>query len=124
MTVQSQPGSEGAALLRITVEDTGIGIAPEIQARIFEKFTQADSSTTRFYGGTGLWAGDLQAAGGTDGGHIGLSSDIGRGSRSLSPQLPVAASSELPRLSTQQLAEQRLDDITVVLPRTTSSTAT
>jgi|RhiMethySRZTD1v2_1073278.scaffolds.fasta_scaffold12033_3 two-component system, sensor histidine kinase and response regulator len=41
-------------LLRVTVADTGIGISPQQQARLFQSFTQADSSTTRKYGGTGL----------------------------------------------------------------------
>ena len=45
---------ESDALIMISVTDTGIGIAPEIQQQIFAPFTQADSSTTRKYGGTGL----------------------------------------------------------------------
>jgi PAS domain S-box-containing protein len=41
-------------LLRVEVEDTGIGVQPELAERLFEPFAQADSSTTRTYGGTGL----------------------------------------------------------------------
>lgn len=45
---------DGTARLHITVEDTGIGIAPEQQARIFDEFTQVDDAANRRYEGTGL----------------------------------------------------------------------
>ena len=48
------PDSAGQERLQISVSDTGIGIAPDAQARVFEAFTQADTSTTRRFGGTGL----------------------------------------------------------------------
>jgi PAS domain S-box-containing protein len=52
VTIRAYGDCDG--MLRIEVEDTGIGIAPEQLARLFTKFTQGDSSTTRKYGGTGL----------------------------------------------------------------------
>ena len=67
--------------IEIAVRDTGIGIAPENQARIFSGFTQAEASTTRRFGGTGLGVAISQRLVGLMGGELHLDSALGHGSR-------------------------------------------
>ena len=68
-----------SVVLRIEVSDTGIGILPEAQARIFERFTQADDSITRRYGGSGLGTTIAKQLAELMGGEIGLQSEPGKG---------------------------------------------
>ena len=70
----------GSALLRFEVEDTGIGIAPEVIPRLFTAFEQADNSTSRQYGGTGLGLVIVRQLARLMGGDAGASSQPGQGS--------------------------------------------
>jgi two-component system sensor histidine kinase RpfC len=78
--VSVQAESEASVRLKFSIRDTGIGIAPEAQSRIFESFAQADQSTTRRFGGTGLGTTIAKQLVGLMGGRIGLESAIGLGS--------------------------------------------
>jgi signal transduction histidine kinase/CheY-like chemotaxis protein len=81
LRVKSNVAGEDIRTLQITVADTGIGIAVEKQKFIFDPFTQADTSTTRNYGGTGLGLTISARLISMMGGKIWLDSELGRGSQ-------------------------------------------
>ena len=70
-----------SALLTLQVEDSGIGMDPETLARLFQPFTQADSSTTRRFGGTGLGLSIVRRLAELMEGEVSAESEVGRGSR-------------------------------------------
>jgi PAS domain S-box-containing protein len=79
-SVRIAAGIISGGLLRLSVSDTGVGIASETQARLFAPFTQADTSTTRRYGGTGLGLSICRELATLMGGSVGMDSRIGVGS--------------------------------------------
>jgi two-component system sensor histidine kinase RpfC len=78
--VSAHSEADSHVQLKFSIRDTGIGIAPEAQARIFESFTQADQSTTRRFGGSGLGTTIAKQLVDLMGGVIGMESAVGLGS--------------------------------------------
>jgi signal transduction histidine kinase/CheY-like chemotaxis protein/streptogramin lyase len=76
--------------VRIDVSDTGIGMTPEQQRRLFQSFTQADASTTRRFGGTGLGLSICKQLSELMGGDVSLVSSVGDGS-TFTVHLPLSA---------------------------------
>ena len=70
---------DGVCSIQITVTDTGIGISPDQHARLFESFTQAENTTTRKFGGTGLGLTISKNIVEMMGGRIWIESDLGKG---------------------------------------------
>jgi signal transduction histidine kinase/ActR/RegA family two-component response regulator len=93
--------------IRFWVSDTGIGIAPDKQSSVFEAFTQADSSTTRRYGGTGLGLTISSTLVHLMGGAISLTSEPGRGS-TFEFTLPYRAGQALDRSAATARSQEPL----------------
>jgi PAS domain S-box-containing protein len=112
VSVRARPAGSAQVLLDIAVRDTGIGIAPENQARIFEGFTQAEATTTRRFGGTGLGLVICQRLVDLMGGELSLRSDVGRGTVfSFSIELGVPVQ---PQRSAEPLQASRALDVLIV----------
>src|SRR5262249_17076628 len=84
---------DGRNWIEIAVADTGIGMTPEQQAKLFEEFTQADSSTARQYGGTGLGLALTRKLAPRIGGDGAVEGEGGKGSV-LTVRLPGSADSQ------------------------------
>ena len=80
LEIQASPLPSSRHRVRFKVTDSGIGISPEQQGRIFDAFTQADSSTTRKFGGTGLGLSISAQLVGMMGGALTVNSKAGEGS--------------------------------------------
>lgn len=111
VTVSGVEGDDSGERLRFEVQDTGAGLSPELQAKVFEGFVQGDNEQTRFHGGTGLGLSICKSLAQLMNGDVGVLSQEGVGSTFwFTVQLPCApeglrmpsgdvSASELPRLA-------------------------
>jgi PAS domain S-box-containing protein len=81
LVVRKQEETTDEVLLHFSVRDTGIGLSQEQMGRLFQSFSQADTSTTRKYGGTGLGLAICKSFAELMGGQVGVQSSVGQGSQ-------------------------------------------
>ncbi len=101
-----------AGVLRFEVEDTGVGIADDVQARIFQRFDQGDVSTTRKFGGSGLGLTITRKLAEMMSGDVGLASELGVGSTFW---LEIAAEPAAARAPAADNLEQMLDGLRILV---------
>ncbi len=102
--IETRPGIFEVA---ITLADTGIGVTPDAQSRLFTAFQQADSSITRRFGGTGLGLSISQQLAHMMGGRIDVESEIGAGS-TFTLKMPCALGEAVEKAEDRQFAESEI----------------
>lgn len=107
LKIEQLPASGMQLALRFNVIDSGIGIAPEAQARLFQSFSQADNSISRRFGGTGLGLSICKKIVEMQGGRIGVESTVGSGSRfwfelTFAPAYKAEQVAEMPAIASIQ----------------------
>jgi signal transduction histidine kinase len=78
--LQARRMADGRDVIELSVSDTGIGMTPEQQAKLFEEFTQADATTAQRFGGTGLGLAIARKLARMMGGDVTVTSEPGKGS--------------------------------------------
>ncbi len=113
--VRCVPGDDDA--LRLEVQDTGIGLAPELQDKVFERFVQGDNEATRAQGGTGLGLSICQRLARQMGGDVGVQSQVGVGSTFWTMvRLPVSSEDKVqPSQSQDAVASDAVAGLHVLL---------
>jgi len=100
VSVRRLPGESFTEYLRFEVQDSGIGLDPQLQAKVFEGFVQGDNEHTRSHGGTGLGLSICKRLVEQMGGDVGVASELGSGSTFwVNVRLPVGHADPVSRLT-------------------------